>query len=68
MPHEKREKVRIALLIMVAVLAIALAMLEALADQPPSRATAAPSRPAPSTLAPAVNPPETEFSSGGRRW
>lgn len=59
MPHEKGEKARIALLIVVAVLAIALAMLEALADNPPSAATAAPSRLAPPTRSPALNPPAT---------
>jgi hypothetical protein len=59
MPHEKREKARIALLIVVAVLAIAGAMLEALADNSPSSATPAPSRLAPSTLPPTLTPPET---------
>ena len=53
MPDETGEKTRIALLIVVAVLAIALAMLEALADNPPTAATAGPSRFAPSTLSPA---------------
>jgi hypothetical protein len=43
MLHEKGEKRRIALLIVVAVLAIALAMLEALADNVPTAAVAAPS-------------------------
>ena len=52
MPDEKREQTRIALLIVIAVLAIALAMLEALADNPPTAAIAAPSRFAPSTLSP----------------
>jgi hypothetical protein len=56
MPHEKRDKARIALLIVVAVLAIALAMLEALADNPPALATAYPSLRAPS---PTLNPSET---------
>ena len=59
MPHEQGVKTRIALLIVVAVLAIALAMLEALADTLPSPATAFPSRQAPTTLSPALNPPET---------
>lgn len=58
MPYEKREKARIALLIVVAVLAIAMAMLEALADNSPSPATG-PSRLAPSTLSPDLTLPET---------
>jgi len=57
MPHEKGEKARIALLIVVAVLAITLAILEALADNSPAAATA-PSRLAPSTRSPTLNPPE----------
>ena len=60
MPHAKGEKARIALLIVVAVLAIALALLEALADNPPAPATAAPA-----TLSPALNP--SEVSSDARR-
>ena len=58
MPHEKGEKARIALLIVVAVLAIVLAMLEALADNPPAPATAGPSLVAPSPPSPALNPSE----------
>jgi len=58
MPHEKGEKARIALLIVVAVLAITLALLEALAHDSPAAATAAPSRLAPSTRFPTLNAPE----------
>lgn len=55
MADDKGDKARIALLIVVAVLAIALAMLEALAGNPPTPATAAPSLLAPSTSSPVPN-------------
>lgn len=58
MPQGTREKARIALLIVVAVLAITLAMLEALAHTRPAPVPAARSFPAPSALDPALAPAE----------
>ena len=62
MPQGRADKARIALLIMIAVVAIAVAMLEALADNPPSAATAAPSRAPSAALSTLPNAPADELS------
>jgi hypothetical protein len=63
MPQVHGDKARIALLIMVAVLAITLAMLEALAHSPPSPVTASPSRLSGVEVTTETGPPSDDVST-----